>query len=102
MKNDSQTASRKSFGINSLDMNSHEIYMDKIITLLQTNIAMENPPFWWYLPGQMVIFMGELLVSGRVPVCPENPQPFEKNNDPTGAVPTSGHDVPSGGGGRGT
>ena len=27
---------------------------------------MEKPPFWWYLPGKMVIFMGELLVSGRV------------------------------------
>ena len=24
-------------------------------TLLETNIAMENPPFWWYLPGKMVI-----------------------------------------------
>ena len=23
-----------------------------------TNIAMENPPFWWYLPGKMGIFMG--------------------------------------------
>ena len=36
------------------------------ITLPETNIAMENPPFWWYLPGMMGIFMGELLVSGRV------------------------------------
>ncbi len=27
-------------------------------TLPETNIAMENPPFWWYLPGKMVIFMG--------------------------------------------
>ncbi len=27
-------------------------------TLLQTNIAMENPPFWWYLLGKMGIFMG--------------------------------------------
>jgi len=24
---------------------------------------MENPPFWWYLPGKMVIFMG--YVSSR-------------------------------------
>ena len=23
-----------------------------------TNIAMENPPCWWYLPGKMGIFMG--------------------------------------------
>ena len=27
-------------------------------TLPETNIAMENPPFWWYLPGKMGIFMG--------------------------------------------
>ena len=27
-------------------------------TLPETNIAMENPQFWWYLPGKMVIFMG--------------------------------------------
>ena len=27
-------------------------------TLPKTNIAMENPPFWWYLQGNMVIFMG--------------------------------------------
>ena len=27
-------------------------------TLLSTNIAMENSPFWWYLPGKMGIFMG--------------------------------------------
>ena len=37
-----------------------------IDTLRKTNIAMENPPFWWYLPGKIGIFMGELLVSGRV------------------------------------
>ena len=29
-----------------------------LITLPETNIAMENPPFWWYLPGKMGIFMG--------------------------------------------
>ena len=27
-------------------------------TLPETNIAMENPQFWWYLPGKIVIFMG--------------------------------------------
>ena len=27
-------------------------------TLPETNIAHENPPFWWYLPGYMGIFMG--------------------------------------------
>ena len=27
-------------------------------TLPETNIAHENPPFWWYLPGNMGIFMG--------------------------------------------
>ena len=28
------------------------------LTLRKTNIAMENPPFWWYLPGKIGIFMG--------------------------------------------
>ncbi len=36
-------------------------------TRLKTNIAMENPPFWWYLPGKMVIFMG--YVSFREGNC---------------------------------
>ena len=27
-------------------------------TLPEANITMENPPFWWYLPGKMGIFMG--------------------------------------------
>ena len=27
-------------------------------TLPETNVAMENPPFYWYLPGKMGIFMG--------------------------------------------
>ena len=27
---------------------------------------LENPPFWWYLPWKMGIFMGELLVYQRV------------------------------------
>ena len=31
-------------------------------------MAMENPPFWWFLLGKMVIFMRELLVSGRVAI----------------------------------
>ena len=39
-------------------------------TLRKTNIAIENPPFWWYLQGNMKIFMGELLVSGRVTAFP--------------------------------
>ena len=29
-----------------------------VYTLPETNIAMENPPFRWYLPGYMGIFMG--------------------------------------------
>ena len=29
-----------------------------VITLPETNIAMENPPFWWYFSGKMGIFMG--------------------------------------------
>ena len=35
-------------------------------TLPETNIAMENLPFWWYLPGKMG-FSWAMLVSGRVP-----------------------------------
>ena len=35
------------------------------ITLPKTNIAHENPPFWWYLPGKMG-FSWAMLVSGRV------------------------------------
>ena len=30
----------------------------RILTLPETNIAIENPPFWWYLQGNMGIFMG--------------------------------------------
>ena len=33
--------------------------------LPETNIAMENPQFWWYLPGKMG-FSWAMLVSGRV------------------------------------
>ena len=29
-----------------------------LITLLQTDIVMENQSFWWYLPGKMGIFDG--------------------------------------------
>ena len=29
-----------------------------IDTLPETNVAMENPQFYWYLPGKMGIFMG--------------------------------------------
>jgi len=36
-------------------------------TLPETNIAMENPPFVWYLPRKMGIFMGKQLVFRRVP-----------------------------------
>ncbi len=37
---------------------------NRVPTLPKTNIAMENPPFWWNLLGNIGIFMGELLVSG--------------------------------------
>ena len=42
-------------------------HLSSTCTLPETNIAIENPPFWRYLQGNMGIFMGELLVSGRVP-----------------------------------
>ena len=32
--------------------------MKSLYTPLKTNIAMENPPFCWYLPEKMVIFHG--------------------------------------------
>ncbi len=44
-------------------------------TLPETNIAMENPPFWWYLPGKIVIFMG--YVSFR-----EGTKTYPRNEDP--------------------
>ena len=36
-------------------------------TLPETNIAMENPPFWWYLPGKMGIFMGYVSFREGIP-----------------------------------
>ena len=39
------------------------IYYKSILP--ETNIAMENLPFWWYLPGKMR-FSWAMLVSGRV------------------------------------
>ena len=38
----------------------------QICTLPETNIAMENLAFWWYLPGKMG-FSWAMLVSGSVP-----------------------------------
>ncbi len=40
------------------------------VTLLPTKIAMENLPFWWYLPGKMGFFMG--YVSFREGICGDN------------------------------
>jgi len=37
-------------------------------TLPETNIAMENPPFGWYLPGKMVIFMGYVSFREGIPL----------------------------------
>ncbi len=31
---------------------------DRLDTLPETNIAMENPPFWWHLSGNMGLFHG--------------------------------------------
>ena len=38
-------------------------------TLPETNIAHENPPFWWYLPGEMGIFMGYVSFREGKPVA---------------------------------
>ena len=32
-------------------------------TLPETNIALENPPFWWYLPGNLGIFYGYVSLT---------------------------------------
>ena len=42
--------------------------VDMVNTLPETNIAMENPPFGWYLPGRWG-FSWAMLVSGRVSHC---------------------------------
>ena len=33
------------------------------IILPETNIAMEHPPFWWYLPGNLGIFYGYVSLT---------------------------------------
>ena len=42
----------------------------RVITLPETNIAMENPSFWWYLPGKMWIFMGYVSFKEGTPLLP--------------------------------
>ena len=49
------------------------------IALPETNIAMENPQFWWYLPGKMG-FSWATLVSGRVFHKPWHPKISSWNN----------------------
>ena len=39
-------------------INTSNLSHHKLFTLPETNIAHENPPFWWYLPGKIGIFMG--------------------------------------------
>ena len=45
----------------------------RFITLPETNIAMENPSFWWYLPGKMEIFMGYVSFREGTPLLPRLP-----------------------------
>ncbi len=40
------------------EANITEMQYHEHSTLPKTNIVMENPPFWWYLQGNMGIFMG--------------------------------------------
>ena len=42
--------------------------VDMVNTLPETNIAMENPPFGWYLPGKMGIFMGYVSFREGIPL----------------------------------
>ena len=44
-------------------------YVYCIYTLPETNIAMENSPFWWYLPGKMVIFHGYVSLPEGIYIC---------------------------------
>ena len=44
-----------------------------VVTLPKTNIAHENPPFWWYLQGNMGIFMGYVSFrEGKVVEVPSS------------------------------
>ena len=38
-------------------------YMFQMGTLPETNIALENPQFWWYLPGNLGIFYGYVSLT---------------------------------------
>ena len=42
--------------------------VDMVNTLPETNIAMENPPFGWYLPGKMGVFMGYVSFREGIPL----------------------------------
>ena len=42
------------------------------------NIAIENPQFWWYLPGKMGIFMGYVSFrEGKRESDPQNPRDIQ-------------------------
>ena len=45
----------KAFWVNFLNICDFSL-VKLDVTLPETNIAMENPQFWWYLPGKMVDF----------------------------------------------
>ncbi len=48
------------------------------VTLPKTNIAMENPPFWWYLQGNMGVFMGYVSFREGIELNLKNPPPPTK------------------------
>ena len=43
-----------------------EVCLYLLHSLVNQHVVMENPPFWWYLPGKMGIFHGDVLVYRRV------------------------------------
>ena len=42
--------------------------MKSMVTLPGTNIALQNPPFWWYLPGKIGIFYGYVSLLDGTPL----------------------------------
>ena len=63
-------------------------------TLPETNIAHENPPFWWYLPGKMGIFHGYASLpegnQGEIHAAELRRGAFNQGADSPSCILTSG------------
>ena len=74
-------ASQLGISVAQRSKESRKYFASFLSTLPETNIAMENPPFWWYLPGKMGIFMGYVsLREGNQPNSQPNQQLFLENS----------------------